>query len=158
MFTLNVIRMALNRDIKSKILHLRAIFHNGRGHIGNDTNSMIYWKRVLSPDTDMKIQSEIVNAIERNPADRKWSPSESECVEPLIRLDISKMTPFIQTYYMYSIWDIIMSMDMNGIMMSNFEEKLKKMDLPEKYANLLKITELSSITRETFLSSLLKLV
>lgn len=94
---------------------------------------------------DSKIQEMIkAKAMVEIPIDFKLLQSELELVKSLLEVDISRMIAVVQTYWMYSISCCLQSiivMDGSDVI-KIFGEKRRKLNVSEKYLNLLNVPKL----------------
>lgn len=111
---------------------------------------------------DSKIQEDIKYIVMINiPVNYESPKSELELVTGLLEVDISTMIPLVQTYWMYSIWNMIICIDneSNYIddIMKSYNSKCKKLELPDEYKRLLKYPALDFL-EESLIRSLIKIV
>lgn len=106
-----------------------------------DDNLSVAFREILKLDN--KIQDVIKNKAMTTkgeiPIDYKSPKTELELVSSLLDVDISRVIPLIQTYWMYSIHNMILTL--NDIMVI-FNEKRKKLNIPKEYSRLLECPEL----------------
>lgn len=170
--------MSISREFQRKVLLLNSICdiaHHAGLNVFKDIKESSYEIDVKAASKEVEnsmlsafracveIESTIRAAIQSVPIttskEDKTIFSESEIIETLILADITKIVPFMQVYWMYTVWTMInrLSDAEAKTKMKKFEFKLKKLNLPEKYGNLLKVSELPSMSREMFLSALLSI-
>lgn len=135
---------ATDRFICDEILNI--VYYNSFDTISNiirksktlDNAVSLCFCEVFKMDT--KIQDHI-EQVECNLSPR----SERELVESLIVIDISKMIPLVQTYWLYSLHHCICAIsdtDDSIILMEKYKEKHKNLKLPCNYTKLLNPPEL----------------
>lgn len=111
-----------------------------------DTRMLLAFREVLKWDN--KIQEDVKADVMIIPYDCRYPISEVKLVESLMAVDVSKMTPMIQTYWIYSMYNVISTInnvDDYTKSMALFKVKNEGLTVPDEYKELLKPIDLKFI-------------
>lgn len=114
------------------------------------------WKQIIKSEFRYRrsFKFKVMTEIDH---DYKSPNSEFQLVKSLIMVDISKIVPIIQVYWMHSIYSMIINVDHHNDLMYMFEEQCKKLIMPAQYVKLLQNVELDCLNG-VFIQPLIKII
>lgn len=113
------------------------------------------FKEVLKMDEKTRIT---IKRVLRRKYQENSTSSEmvQKLVEMLINENVAQMMPIAQVYWMYSVRNIILTME-DSTLLRAFEKKLKDITLPHEYSILLDPFELNCLS-DLLLTPLIKII